>query len=448
MALRTDAGSAGRGLLRAALVSLVLTVVWPLATAGATPPGVLIASPFTGAVITSQTPPFSGQGEEGHELRLAIYSGPTVQGRPVEEAEPTFVAPGGAWTAYLFERLGDGTYTAVAAETNVSGETGFSPSVTFTINTGAPTVALNYPGSPPYDTTPSFTGSASDTTPVTVLIHAGATSRGTIVSAASATGTGGAWTSGNAAPALGVGQYTAVAIQPSSLRNPPGRSGPVTFTVTAPPPPPVALFRWFPSVPQTGEQVSLVSNSTDAASPITATAWALSSDGPFAPGGAVLNTSFATPGGHVVRLLVTDANGFSNTATETIPVISPRVLLMQPFPVVRIAGTETRSGIRLRLLRVQQTPGGAKVLIRCRGRGCPIKSQRRFAVASPRGVGPVDFRTFERVLRAGVTLEILISKPGSIGKYTRFTVRRHRLPIRVDSCLDPLGVSPQVCPPS
>jgi hypothetical protein len=123
------------------------------------------------------------------------------------------------------------------------------------------------------------------------------------------------------------------------------------------------------------------------------------------------------------------------------------VLLMQPFPVVRIAGTETRSGIRLRLLRVQQTPAGAAVVIRCRGRGCPTKSQRRSARASPRGVAPVDFRTFERVLRVGITLEILVFKPGSIGKYTRFSVR-HGLPVRVDSCLDPLSLKPRACPPS
>jgi hypothetical protein len=434
--------------MRAAVAALVLIVLGPLAGASATPPGVLISSPLPGSVITSQTPTFSGQAEEGRELRLTIYSGPTPGGPVVQEPEPTFVAPGGAWTVYLFERLGDGTYTAVATEKNASEETGASPPVTFTVDTGAPAVTLNSPGGPPYDTTPSFTGTASDRTPVTVLIHSGSTSRGTIVSASSATGTGGAWVSGNATPALGVGQYTAVAIQPSSLGNPPGRSGPVTFTVTAPPPPPVASFKWFPSVPQTGEQVSLVSSSTDATSAITGIAWALGGDSPFQPGGAVLMTSFATPGGHVVRLLVTDANGFSSIASETITVLSPRALLMQPFPVVRIAGTQTAGGIRLRLLRVQQTPAGAKVTVRCRGRGCPVRSVRRFAASGPRGVVPVDLRAFQRVLRFGVTLEIRVSKPGAIGKYTRFTVRRHRLPVRVDSCLDPAGVSPQPCPSS
>jgi PKD repeat protein len=210
----------------------------------------------------------------------------------------------------------------------------------------------------------------------------------------------------------------------------------------------VASFKWFPSLPQTGEPVSLVSSSTDASSPITGTAWAFGADGLFQPGGEVLTTSFATPGAHVVRLLVSDANGFSSIASESISVVSPRVLLMAPFPVVRIAGSQTSAGVRLRLLRIQQTPVGASVLVRCRGRGCPTRSQRRLALAGPRGAVPVDFRRFQRVLGVGVTLEILIWKPGSIGKYTRFTVRRHKLPVRVDTCLDPTGVSPQPCPPS
>jgi hypothetical protein len=428
------------------VISLVAMAAGPVGAAIAAPPGVIIASPPNGSVITSQTPTFSGFAEEGRQLTLMIYSGANAEGAAIEET--TFVPPGGVWEIPLFEHLRDGTYTAVASETNAADETGRSAPVTFTVQTGAPTVTLNSPSSPPYNTTPFFTGTATDTRPVTVLIHAGASAKGTIVSAATATGTGGAWTSGNASPGLPLGQYTAVAVQASSLGNPPGRSGPVTFTVTPPPPPPVASFKWFPSVPQTGEVVSLVSSSTDATSPITGIAWSLDSDSPFQPGGAVLTTSFPTPGAHVVRLFVTDANGFSGMATETITVVRPRVLLMQPFPVVRIAGTETRSGVRLRLLRVQQTPAGAKVTIRCRGRGCPVKSQRRFAVASPRGVAPVDFRTFQRVLRAGVTLEILVSKPGAIGKYTRFTIRRHRLPVRVDTCLDPSGASPQACPPS
>jgi hypothetical protein len=162
----------------------------------------------------------------------------------------------------------------------------------------------------------------------------------------------------------------------------------------------------------------------------------------------VLTTSFSTPGGHVVRLRVTDAHGLSSVATETINVVGRTAPLMQPFPVVRIAGTETAQGLNLRLLRVQQTPVGARITVRCKGRGCPIKSGTRVAVANNRGVAPVEFRVFKRSLRFGVTLEILVSTPGEIGKYTRFAIRRGKLPERVDMCLDPAGVKPVVCPSS
>jgi hypothetical protein len=339
--------------------------------------------------------------------------------------------------------------------------------VTFAADVAPSKVTLRSPESPSNNTTPSFTGTASGTTPVTVQIYAGANAKGTVVSTATAAGTGTRWTSGNANPALSSGQYTAVATQANShVGEPAGKSGPVTFTVAPlagitpaaiplptpapvhPPGPPVASFKWFPSVPETGEAVSLVSISTDSASPISGIAWALTSNGPFQAGGAVLTTSFSTPGGHVVRLLVTNAIGLSSVATETIKVVSPTAPLMQPFPVVRIAGNETASGVKLRVLRVQQVPAGARIIVRCKGRGCPIRFAGRVAVSSKRGVAPVEFRRFERSLRFGVTLEILVSKRGEIGKYTRFQIRRGKLAERVDLCLDPAGVNTLVCPSS
>ena len=160
----------------------------------------------------------------------------------------------------------------------------------------------------------------------------------------------------------------------------------------------------------------------------------------------MLATSFSTPGGHVVQLRVTNVYGLSSLATATINVVTPRVLLMQPFPVVRIAGTETASGVKLRLLMVQQMPAGVKITVKCRGRGCPAKTPRRVVVSSKRGAASVEFRGFERFLRFGVTLQVLVSNPGEIGKYTRFAIRRGKLPERVDMCLDPTGVKPMVCP--
>jgi hypothetical protein len=343
--------------------------------------------------------------------------------------------------------------------------------VMFTADAAAPKVTLNSPPSPSDDTTPSFTGTASNTTTVTVRIYAGAAAKGTFVSTATATGTGGAWVSGDAQPALSNGKYTAVAVQANSVAaESSGKSAPVMFTVTPPPvgtpaetpgptptpsptptpgaaaAPPLAAFKWFPPAPQAGEAVSLVSISTDAASPITGFAWALTSNGPFQSAGAFLTTSFSSPGAHVVRLLVTGADGLSSTATETINVVGSATPLMQPFPVVRIAGTETASGVRLRLLMVQQMPSGATITVRCKGRGCPIKAARRVAVSSKRGSSAVEFRRFERSLRFGITLEVLVFKPGEIGKYTRFVIRHGKLPERVDMCLDLAGDKPMVCP--
>src|SRR5207244_245744 len=70
--------------------------------------------------------------------------------------------------------------------------------VMFTADAAAPNVTLNSPASPSDSPTPSFTGTASKTTPVTVLIYAGDEANGTVVSTATATGTGATWASGSA----------------------------------------------------------------------------------------------------------------------------------------------------------------------------------------------------------------------------------------------------------
>ena len=456
---------AGRGLFPAVALSLFGMAVGLAGTAVAAPPHVTITSPTNGSESQSARPSFSGLAEAGgDEVTFRIYEGPPAEGAPIRESS-TPVSAGGTWSLEPAKPLTNGTYTAQATQTNAALETGTSSPVVFTVDTPAPTVTLNSPESPSNNKTPSFTGTASGKKPVIVQIHTGATEKGAVVSTATAEGTGGGWTSGNASPALSSGQYTAVATQASSLAgNPAGESGAVTFTVSPAPaitplaviapaalPPlaaPVASFRWFPSVPETGETVSLVSTASDSTSGITGIAWSLTGSGPFQAGGAVLTTAFSAPGGHLVRLLVTNAYGLSSVATETINAVGRTVSLMQPYPVVRIAGYETASGIKLRLLQVQQLPAGARITVSCRGRGCPIKSVRRVALSRKQQVGAVEFRAFERALRFGVTLEIRVSVPGEIGKYTRFAIRRGKLPQRLDMCLDAAGVKPLVCPSS
>jgi len=198
--------------------------------------------------------------------------------------------------------------------------------------------------------------------------------------------------------------------------------------------------------------VSLVSSSTDAFSPITGFAWSLSSGGPFVAGRPVLATSFATPGNHVVRLQVTDAAGRSSIATETVPVSPLPLTLMQPFPIVRFAGSQTSYGARLKLLTVL-APIGASVQVKCVGRGCKTKSESRIVAASTKskavsGAVTLSFARFERALRAGVTLQIRVTMSGQIGKFTSFTVRRGKLPVRKDQCVLTTSSTPFPCPRS
>jgi hypothetical protein len=56
------------------------------------------------------------------------------------------------------------------------------------------------------------------------------------------------------------------------------------------------------------------------------------------------------------------------------------------------------------------------------------------------------FPRFQRALKAGAVLQIRVSKAGEIGKFTSFTIRRNKLPVRVDACLRPSSSSPSPCP--
>jgi hypothetical protein len=231
-------------------------------------------------------------------------------------------------------------------------------------------------------------------------------------------------------------------------------SAAATLTVSSPIAlrPPAASFAWFPAVPHAGEPVSFASNSTDPLSPITGFAWDTAGNGPFTPGGSVLTTYFASPGSHVVRLRVTDGNGLSSVATETIPVTSPQLILLQPFPIVRIVGSYTPSGVRLVLFSVL-APYRARITVTCRGKGCPARVASRLAIPR-RSIHKtptvlVRFRRFEQsLLRPGVILQVRVWKIGEVGKYVKFVIRRGKLPVRYDGCLTPATPKPTTCPSS
>ncbi|MCW3068731.1 MAG: hypothetical protein JWL67_1356, partial [Solirubrobacterales bacterium] len=352
----------------------------------------------------------------------------------------------------------DGQYTVQGEQSSVIGEhVGKSSPLTFLIDTVPPQVSLTEPanGSSTGGDSQLARGSVGsaehDIQRVTAQLFGGASvgDGQSPVQSIEVSAVGPSWSVTFAG--LGPGTYTVRALQHDEAGNV-GVSSTSTFSVTrpaasAPHPPPTASFTWFPTSPRAGENVSLVSNSTDPSSPLTAFAWDLAGTGAFATGGPTMSTTFPTAGNHVVQLRVTDALGLSNVASQTIPVGGPALPLMQPFPIVRITTTGARSGVKLRQLSVLASRG-AKIIVRCRSRACPVKSQSHMASTSRARSAFVEFRRFERTLAAGVILEIRISKPGQVGKFTRFTVRRGKAPVRSDACLEGVATRPVVCPSS
>lgn len=110
---------------------------------------------------------------------------------------------------------------------------------------------------------------------------------------------------------------------------------------------------------------------------------------------------------------------------------------LRPFPIVRIRGFFAKGGARITLLSVKG-PRVARVQARCIGRGCPVRTLTMF---------PADGRLhrFERFLRAGIKLQIRVTRPGRIGSYTSFLIRSRKAPVRTDRCLSVKTGKPILC---
>jgi hypothetical protein len=421
-------------------------------------------------LTNNPTPTFTGRTDSVDErdwpVTVQIYPGSAATGTPVQMLETRAVAF--AWSVTAKAALADGSYTAIAEQRDAAGNVGKSVASPFVVDATAPHVSLNVPaeGATTSDSSQLVSGTAGtergDLEQVNVELYSGSVASGALLEdhAVTTWGAGRSWSTTFAG--LLPGSYTVRAVQLDEAGNS-GASAPSTFTVTSPPPasppalapvvapnpPPVASFSWLPSSPHVGDPVTLISNSSDGSEAITALAWSAAGDGVFTPGGAAITTSFAKAGAYPVQLRVTSAAGMSSVASRTIQVASVPLVLMQPFPVVRIVGYDTAAGVTISLLSVM-TPLNARVTVSCRGAGCPTRAESHVARSgSPsRGAGSVllTFRRFARSLPAGVTLQIRVAKLGQIGKYTRFTVRRGKLPTRVDSCLDPAGIKPIACP--
>lgn len=229
------------------------------------PPVVTLTPPSSRS--NDATPSFSGSASDTTTVTVDVYAGKNATGAPVAtlEAEGT----GGPWaSASVSPPLEDGIYTAVAMQSSSLGNgVGESAPATFEVDTRPPTVTMDAPPSRSSETAPSFSGSASESTLVTVEIFEGTAAEGTIVATASAPGTRGTWSTGTLARSLPRGRhtFTAIAIQPSELGNPAGKSSPVTFVVDTEPP---TITLSPPASPSNDTEPSF-SGTTSEATPVT-----------------------------------------------------------------------------------------------------------------------------------------------------------------------------------
>jgi PKD repeat protein len=234
---------------------------------------------------------------------------------------------------------------------------------------------------------------------------------------------------------------------------------------------PSASFGYAPTGPLTGDEVVLRSTSTDPDGTVAEHHWDLDGDGAFDDAaGAEVRTIFTQPGSHIVALQVRDDDGAlsaaafnsidvaARPAVSTTGTIAPTAgpvaakpgptapRLLDPFPRVRIRGVTTATGARLDVLSVR-VRGGTRILVRCKGRGCPWRRNVQSARFSANLVRVIRVPGFKRRnLRAGTVIEVFVTDEGMIGKYTRFKIRRLKAPKRIDRCTAPGLARAQECP--
>jgi hypothetical protein len=455
-------------------------------------PAVTLTTPANSSTTTRSSQPLAGAAGtaagDSATITVQLYVGSSATGTPLQAV--TVQATAGAWTAAA-GGLEPGTYTARAEQADDVGNLGLSTPATFTVTTSSPTVTLAtgtfvHRANTLYSSaTPSFNGTGStrpeDSNTIHVKVISGESSSGSPVGEIVATLSGTKWQTSPVA-ALTDGTYTAVAEQSTSNSSPPGVSTPVTFTVDAVAPsvtlttPANAGTTTSSSEPLAGAAgtaagdsatitVKLYAGSSATGSPLqtvsvqaSAGAWSATAGG-LEPGTYTARAEQSDDVGNIgpsapATFSVTKPEPPPVTPPVTTPVAPPAPVvippvvsgptLLQPFPVVRIAGSVTASGVKLNLLTVQ-APVGTLVSISCHGHGCPTRNRDTVSATgrskSKSGLVMITFRRFERALGAGATLQIKVYGPGQIGKYTRFTIRRGKLPLRLDTCLSTAGKS-------
>ena len=233
---------------------------------------------------------------------------------------------------------------------------------------------------------------------------------------------------------------------------------------------PIVDFTTTPAAPTIGAPVTFSATSSDSDGTVIKLEWDLDDDGRFEDGtGPTATTVFNTSGSRIVAVRATDDKGVTTIAFHTInvtgsttgpsvtpsppgstPVQAPkdsasslrRLSLLSPFPIIRIRGLIYRRWVQITLLTIE-APKGATVKVVCHGRGCSKKKLTRHVRFAKQ---PVRFRSLERRLHGGSLIEVFVTAPRRIGKYTSFRIRADAAPARTDLCLRPGKSKPVRCP--
>jgi PKD repeat protein len=405
-------------------------------------------------------------------LPVPVINAPAtaIQGQPVTFASASLPTPPDgviSSTAWDFGDGGTGTGVSVPHTFNTPGT--FTVTLTVTDQFGVASVPQPVTVQPPPAPVAAFTLAPAVVLPGQPVTF---TSQSTTVPGGTLTTT---WNFGDGTTGSGAtvqhpyaqpGTYT-VNMHVADSRGPAADAPPQMVRVNAPP---TAAFEVFPPSPLVGEQVTLVSYSSDPEGGLSRHDWEFDGDGDFNDAsGARVTVAFTTPGKRVVMLRVTDGDGATGTKSVTVeakasswlepigggpsgsnggppPAVTNKKAfeLLTPVPVVRIGAWLLQKGARIVKLAVR-APLGSRVQVRCRGKRCRARPLTK-TVASKKG-RVVRFKKPWGFLPAGTVVEVFVRRGDQLGKYTRFKIRAERRePRRLDGCLPPKTTKAVTCP--
>ncbi len=414
-----------------------------------TPPAVGVISGPAGPT-NDTTPSFGFTAEPGATVECSIDQGTPAYGSCTTAASHT-AAP-----------LTDGSYVFRVRATDGVGNRG-SASQSFSVDSAAPSLSIDSgPAGPTNDTVPSFGFTAEPGATVECSVGQGTPTYGPCTSATT--------------HVVGTPLPDGTHVFRVRATDGGGNHAIVSRTFTVDTAPPSLSIEFGPSG-TTGDSTPLFGFSAEAGATVECSI----DQGTPAYGSCTSPTSHAaiaplTDGAYVFRVRATDGVGNQANVTRAFtvdtapqlpdperprsdptPPATPPVTrtpseprLMSPFPLVRISGTLTAIGARIRLLSVR-APRGALVRIAVSpacGRG--RRSSRRCRVLQGAGTvgrsGVIGFRGLTRAYRSGTVIVVRVWSADRIGKYTRFTIVRGKAPQRVDQCLVPEATRGSRCP--